>query len=153
MGSEMCIRDRGLGFELVPSSRPWHKADWTSFSRMLSHTDFHIPVSMTTKKLDRLVVQLTPAINRALEEFCPMTTPYQRDPHNPWFTQWLWDFRTRVERHYQAQCRRPTPSNCSRFCATKSVTSGSVAVAAAAHGERTRSGLPDRVTRAASCGF
>ena len=37
-----------------------------------------------------------------------------------WFTQWLWDFRTRVERHYQAQRRRPTPSNRSRFRATKS---------------------------------
>ena len=83
----------GLGFELVPSSRPWHKADWPSFTCLLSHTDFHIPISMTTKKLDRLVGHLTSAIDRALDECCPMSTPYQRDPHNPWFTQWLWDLR------------------------------------------------------------
>ena len=70
--------DVGLGFELVPSSRPWHKADWTTFSNILSDTDFHIPSSMTTKKLDRLVVQLTSDIDRALDECCPMTTPYQR---------------------------------------------------------------------------
>ena len=85
--------DVGLGFEYVPSSRPWDKANWSTFSQVLSTTEFFIPPSMTTKKLDRLVLKLTSYINHALDECCPMTTPHQHDPHNPWFTQWLWDFR------------------------------------------------------------
>ena len=57
-----------LGFELVPSSRPWHKANWTTFSRLLSQTDFHVPTSMTTKKLDRLVRALTSEIDCAWKQ-------------------------------------------------------------------------------------
>ena len=60
--------DVGLGFELVPSSRPWGKANWSTFKQVLSSTEFFIPTSMTTKKLDRLVLKLTSSIDRALDE-------------------------------------------------------------------------------------
>ena len=61
----------GLGFEYVPSTQLWDRADWTVFTDVLATTEFHSPHSMTTKKLDRLVSKLTCSINCALDQCCP----------------------------------------------------------------------------------
>ena len=57
-----------LGFEYVPSSRPWDRAKWDLFTHILLTTEIYIPHSMTTKKLDRMVSKLTHTIDSALDQ-------------------------------------------------------------------------------------
>ena len=63
------------GFELIPATRPWDKANWSVFTSFLSSLDIYIPPSMTTKKLDRLVGKLNTAIEDALDLCCPPQRP------------------------------------------------------------------------------
>ena len=52
-------------------SRPWNRADWTTFSRILSSTNYGIPEVMSMKKLDKLVERTYSALERALDASCP----------------------------------------------------------------------------------
>ena len=61
-----------------------------------------------------------PLTNAVLDQCCPCTTAHHRDPHNPWFTQWMWDLRAGVERLFQLKCRNPTPTIISLFTSTQS---------------------------------
>ena len=109
-----------LGFEYVPSSRPWDRADWGLFTNALAAMDIYVPSKMATKKLDQMVSKVNHTINHALGLCCPYTKGHQRDPQNPWFTQWVWDLRARVERLFQLKRRSPTVTNVSRFASTQS---------------------------------
>ena len=108
----MVMFDLSIGFEYVPSTRPWEKANWGLFCEVLRSADIYISDSMTTKKLDSFVTKLNAAINDALDKCCPLTPGHFRDPHNPWFTQWMWDLRARVERLLSTATKKPNPFQC-----------------------------------------
>ena len=75
-----------LDFEYVPSSRPWARMDWGLFYQFLEDQQFYVPLSMTDKKLDKLVCKLYRAINEALNHTCPLTPGHFRGKNNTWFT-------------------------------------------------------------------
>ena len=61
--------------------RPWSKANWIKFERILANQDFFIPEVMSNKKLDKMVQSLYKAINRALNKACP-ERPARSDADN-----------------------------------------------------------------------
>ena len=61
--------------------RPWSKANWTMFNRILASKEFFIPETMSNKKLDKLVQSLYKVIDTALNKACPMR-PARSDTDN-----------------------------------------------------------------------
>ena len=61
--------------------RPWTKANWPRFSRILSKHNFFIPDIMTPKKLDSMIRSLYKALNHALDISCPKR-PVKPNPEN-----------------------------------------------------------------------
>ena len=83
-----------LSYEILVASdppkliRPWKRANWTRFRRILQKHNFHIPLTMTIKKLDDLVSSLYKILNYALDKSCPLR-PAKVDENN---TKW-WNSR------------------------------------------------------------
>ena len=90
-----------MGPERIPPTRPWAKADWGLFQRLLGSQTIYTPHSMTPKKLDNMVAKLLASINLALDQVCPLTPGHAHDRNNPWFTDWMANLKQRVKRSYQ----------------------------------------------------
>ena len=66
--------------------RPWSKADWALFKRILSHADYGIPKDMSMKKLDRLLERTYGILQRALDEACPRVSITPKVGKDHWST-------------------------------------------------------------------
>ena len=76
-----------LSFEVLLSPeqphliRPWKKANWTRFTRILQKSKFNVPTNMSIKKLDKLVQNLYNCLLSALDKSCPLR-PARSDANN-----------------------------------------------------------------------
>ena len=81
-----------LTYEIIVASvppkliRPWKRANWTRFSRILAAQKFHFPELMTIKKIDKLVNALYEALNFALNKFCPLRPAKSSDSNLKWWS-------------------------------------------------------------------
>ena len=66
--------------------RPWAKADWALFSRLLSTADYRVPKDMSMKKLDKLVERMYSVVGEALDRACPRVEMRQRVGKSHWAT-------------------------------------------------------------------
>ena len=69
--------------------RPWKRANWTRFRRIIEKHDFYIPTAMSTKKLDRLVKNLYKVLNTALNKACPMRPARVEESNLKWWNATL----------------------------------------------------------------
>ena len=69
--------------------RPWKKANWTRFSRILENYKFYSPEIMSPKKLDKMVHSLYKGINYALNKACPLRPSKAEDHNLKWWSSKL----------------------------------------------------------------
>ena len=80
-----------LSYELLLSPeqprliRPWKKANWKRFSRILQKTQFFEPTKMSIKKLDKLVQSLYKILLSALDKSCPLRPAHSDDCNLKWW--------------------------------------------------------------------
>lgn len=87
---------------IPPKTRKWHKADWPLFTQILSDSYLYFPTIVTPKKLDKMVTSLYTAIDRALDEACPLTDSKVIKPQSYWYTKELKLLSNKVRK----QCAR-----------------------------------------------
>ena len=66
--------------------RPWSKADWPAFSRILANWDYRVPEGMSMKKLDKLIERIYDSIGSALDTACPLISKPNEVSKNHWAT-------------------------------------------------------------------
>ena len=66
--------------------RPWKRANWTRFRRIIEAQNFHIPTVMSVKKIDKLVNSLYEVLNFALNKSCPLRPAHNTEPNLKWWS-------------------------------------------------------------------
>ena len=66
--------------------RPWSRADWTTFTKLLSKADYAVPSHMSMKKLDKLISKLYAHLNHAINVACPEIEMKTEVPTGHWAT-------------------------------------------------------------------
>ena len=67
--------------------RPWSKADWGLFSKLMTETDYRVPTDMSMKKLDRLVDRTYKILEDTLDKACPKMKVVQKVGKSHWATE------------------------------------------------------------------
>ena len=84
-----------ISFEILVGSdppkliRPWKRANWTIFRRILSKHNFFVPAIMSIKKVDRLVQSLYKILNHALNKSCPLRPTRPEKSNLKWWNKKL----------------------------------------------------------------
>ena len=69
--------------------RPWKRANWTRFRRIIERHNFYVPPNVTTKQLDTMVRALYKILNHALNKSCPMRPSKSHDQNLKWWSNKL----------------------------------------------------------------
>ena len=90
--------------------RPWKRANWTRFRRILANHKFHFPVVMTIKKLDSAVASLYNILNYALDKSCPLRPVKTDDSSLKWWNSKLSKETKKLNKQYKIakRCRSLT---------------------------------------------
>ena len=80
--------------------RPWSKADWQTFRRILEEADYGIPEVMSMKKLDKLIERMYAKLERALEVSCPKIEVTRTADKSHWATEKHDEGKRKVSRLY-----------------------------------------------------
>ena len=81
--------------------RPWSKANWSRFHRILSKHSFFIPDIMSTKKLDALVQSLYKILNYALDKACPLRPSKTLPTNLNWWNKRLDNQSKQLNKQYK----------------------------------------------------
>ena len=108
-----------LQFEPTKLIRPWKSADWTLFKETAANDHFDPPLTMTTRKIDRLVERIYRVINHALDAACPLRPARPKTKDILWFGKEQKRLRNRTKRKYDAYRRQPTAARRKAFIVTK----------------------------------
>ena len=80
---------------------PWHKADWSKFSKELAKVDMHMPEIISCKKLAKLVSHLYKHINQALDSACPKRKVSKPKLNHDWYTDELNELHEEVQKAFR----------------------------------------------------
>ena len=69
--------------------RPWKRANWTRFQRIIEKHNFFVPTVMSKKKLDAMVKALYGILNYALNKSCPMRPAKSEEKNLKWWSSKL----------------------------------------------------------------
>ena len=93
-----------------PLIRPWLKADWRVFRNEIDKVEFHVPKSLTTRKVDKMLTRWYKAVNDALDKACPKREPNLSPVESDWYGREQRYLKNRATRKYQAyrdsKCRK-----------------------------------------------
>lgn len=87
------IRDR-------PLIRPWLKADWKVFTAHIRDYDFHIPETLTTRKVDKLLCRWYKVIGEGLDKACPLRKAKLSPAELDWYGRDQRYLKNRAKRKY-----------------------------------------------------
>ena len=65
--------------------RPWKRANWKRFRRIIANHTFYKPPDMTIKKIDTMLRALYTLLNRALDKACPMRPARAEESNLKWW--------------------------------------------------------------------
>ena len=88
--------------------RPWKRANWTRFRRIIEKHEFHVPTVMSKKKLDKLVRDLYKILNRALNASCPLRPSKISESNLKWWNVKLHKESKKVGKQYRIAKRCKT---------------------------------------------
>ena len=88
--------------------RPWKKANWTRFTRILQKRPFHIPVNMSIRKLDRMVHSLYSILLSALNKACPFRPAKAPEANLKWWSSQLTKESRKLDKQFRTAKRCKT---------------------------------------------
>ena len=88
--------------------RPWKRANWTRFTRILASKTFHVPEVMSIKKLDKLVSSLYKNLNYALDKACPKRPAKSEESNLKWWNDKLTLESLKINKQYKIAKRCKT---------------------------------------------
>ena len=90
--------------------RPWKRANWTRFRRILENHQFYIPAVMSTKKLDAAVNSMYDILQYALDKSCPMRAAKTDENSLNWWNSKLSQETKKISKQYKIakRCRSLT---------------------------------------------
>ena len=91
-----------LELDPKPLIRPWLKADWKLFRDEVDKFEFHVPESLTTRKVDKMLTRWYKTINSALDKACPKREPKLSPAESDWYGREQRFLKNRATRKYQA---------------------------------------------------
>ena len=114
-----------LPIELKPRRliRPWAKAKWNVFSKQISDYDFHIPETLNTRKVDKLLKRWYTVINGALDKACPRREAKLSPVELDWYGHEHKYLKNRAKRKYIAHRRSSCPEKRKAFIRAKNAYS------------------------------
>ena len=102
-----------------PLIRPWSKAKWDVFTKQIDDYEFHIPESLNTRKVDKLLKRWYAVIGEALDKACPKReaklTPIELD----WYGKDHKYLKNRAKRKYLAHKNSSCPKKRKAFVRAK----------------------------------
>ena len=81
--------------------RPWKRANWTRFTRILQNHEFRNPTLMSPKKLDNTVRLLYRVLNYALNKACPMRPSKNEENNIIWWNKSLDKETKKINKQYK----------------------------------------------------
>ena len=97
-----------LAPEPVKLIRPWKKANWQRFHRILTQHTFSRPSNMSAKKLDRLVQSLYSVLLSALDKSCPLRPAKTQENNLKWWNDRLNKESRRLDKQHRIAKRCKT---------------------------------------------
>ena len=88
--------------------RPWKRANWSRFRRILESHHFHIPTVMSMKKLDAAVNSLYKKLNYALNKSCPLRVAKTNEKNTKWWNTKLDRETKKLNKQYKIAKRCKT---------------------------------------------
>lgn len=85
----------------LPPTRPWAKANWTTFETELATHEWPLGDFITEKKLNHMEDRVTRVLTDALDKACPLSKACSINKNNPWFTPQLKQLRKEVGAAYE----------------------------------------------------
>ena len=102
-----------------PKIRPWLKAKWKIFTDHVSNYDFHVPETLTTRKVDKLLWRWYKVIGEGLDKACPkreaMLSPAEMD----WYGSDQKYLKNRAKRKYLSHRGSSCPKKRKAFVKAK----------------------------------
>ena len=95
--------------------RPWSKADWTIFRKVLSEYNYFMPSTISMKKLDKMLHVLYKALELALDSSCPKITVTEGVRPDQWFSDKHKAGKDKVSRLYSLAKRSGTPADWANY--------------------------------------
>ena len=103
-----------LSFEILTAPdppkliRPWSRANWTRFARIIQNHEFFQPEIMSIKKLDKLVSSLYKILNNALQKACPLRPARTEDCNIKWWSDSLNKEKRKLDKQFRTAKRCKT---------------------------------------------
>ena len=95
--------------------RPWSKANWTRFNRILASHTFAVPEIMSIKKLDKLVQSMYKTINYALDKSCPKRPAKASSESIKWWDKKLNNAAKSLNKQYKKAKRARSSTETSKL--------------------------------------
>ena len=92
--------------DTVTPIRPWHRADWKTFSSILEGEEYYEPVSVNQRKCEKMVDKLYFKINAALDLACPMKNIKFKKPEIGWYSDQLLLLSEELRKVYKKHCKK-----------------------------------------------
>ena len=89
-----------LSLGVRPLIRPWLKADWKVFTEHIRDYDFHIPETLTTRKIDKLLCRWYKVIGEGLDKACPLRQAKLSPAELDWYGRDQRYLKNRAKRKY-----------------------------------------------------
>ena len=102
---------------LVPPReiRPWLKADWPMFKRILAAPGYDIPEIITCQKLDKMVSYWYGRMEEGLDKACPKIHVQNKFKGTRWFNDQIKTLKLKVRRQYNIARRHDTPEEWRKY--------------------------------------
>ena len=95
--------------------RPWHTADWPTFTQLLQSNTYSIPDVITTDKLDKMVSHMYSRLKEALDKACPSTQVKIKFKGSAWFSDKLETLKRKVRRQYDRASKFDTDTEWHKY--------------------------------------
>ena len=95
--------------------RPWSKAKWEIFTKHVSDYEFHLPETITTRKVDSLLKRWYKVIQEGLDKACPLREPKLSPIDKQWYTNDQKHLKNRAKRKYLAHRNSDCPKRRKAF--------------------------------------
>ena len=90
--------------------RPWKRANWLRFRRIIENHHFFVPDILTNKKLDNMVRVMYKVLNRALDMSCPLRPTNPTEQNLKWWNNSLNRKTKKLNKQYKIAKRCKTLS-------------------------------------------